>query len=90
MQQTIKIQIFSKIFEILAKKKQLLKFVFCPFHISVAIHGRIAGFFCSFSQDVFYCAMLELFSQNVKISVVSEHIFAILMSKIVLFLQVET
>ena len=34
------------------QKKTLLKFVFCPVHISVTIHCRITGFFCSVSQDV--------------------------------------
>ena len=44
MQQKIKIRSFGQ--------KPLLKFVFCPVHISVTIHCRIAGFFCSVSKNV--------------------------------------
>ena len=42
---------FPKIFEVLAKKP-LLKFEFYPVHISVTIHCRIAGVFCSVSEDI--------------------------------------
>ena len=51
MQQKIKIQIFPKNFEVLAKKPRL-KFEFCPVHISGTIHCRIAGFCCSVSEDI--------------------------------------
>ena len=51
MQQKIKIQIFPKFFEVLAKKP-LLKFEFYPVHISVTIHFRNAGVFCSVSEDI--------------------------------------
>ena len=84
MQQKIKIQIFPKIFEVLAKKP-LLKFEFYPVHISVTIHFRIAGVFCSVSEDIpigqrssHFFKMLD-FGRFLAI-------FAILVSKIVFFL----
>ena len=42
---------FPKNFEVLAKKP-LLKFEFCPVHISVTIHCRIAGVFCCVGEDI--------------------------------------
>ena len=84
MQQKIKIQIFRTIFEVLAKKP-LLKFGFCPVHISVTIQCRIAGVFCSVSEDI---PILQRWSHFFKMLDFGSFlaIFAILVSKIVLFL----
>ena len=76
---------FSKNFEVLAKKT-LLKFEFCPVHISVTIHCRIAGVFCSVSKDIPIVQRLGHFFKMLDFGSFFLAIFAILVSKIVLFL----
>ena len=75
---------FSQIFEVLAKKT-LLKFEFCPVHISVTIHCKITGVFCSVSKDI---PIVQCSSHFFKMLDFGSFlaIFAILVSKIVLFL----
>ena len=66
-------------------KKPLLKFEFCPVHISVTIHCRIAGVFCSVSKDIPIVQRLGHFFKMLDFGRFLA-IFAILVSKIVFFL----
>ena len=76
--------IFSKNFEVLAKKT-LLKFEFCPVYISVTIHCRIAGVFCSVSEDIPIVQRLSHFFKMIDFGLFLAN-FAILVSNIVFFL----
>ena len=84
MQQKIKIQIFSNILKF-GPKKTLLKFGFCPVLISVTIQCRIAGVFCSVSEDILILQRWSYFFKMLDFGSFLA-IFAILVSKIILFL----
>ena len=80
VQRKIKIQIFPKILKFWPKP--LLKFEFYPVHISVTIHFRIAGVFCSVSE---YIPIVQRPGHFFKMLDFGRFL-AILVSKIVFFL----
>ena len=70
-------------------QKTTVKISVFPVHISVTIHCRITGFFCSVSKDVSIVFNVRVIFLKCQMLVVLEFFFAILISKIVFFLHVE-